>query len=268
MIDTKINNVREKVDLLQMYGPKLLRECEKQRDDPHSTVSVIQSNKPDDKSITMEDISDVAFRIVEAMVFYTAHGQAFRKQDAHLELNAKQVVRVEDLLQIFVDHHDLMTEFLERILNAFSEQRFNDLERLTQIKLYNRLLECYLVKKQKVDSDIEKKRRIDPTYQPSGLELDDLVKVDAAINNLVKSNDSSKIDEHYMLFLFKIYGSEEGIVNCCQTNKNLKHELLNFYIQKKDSVKVLEVCQGKEFMLQQEPVNGDMWIQALTYFRD
>ena len=29
MIDTKINNVREKVDLLQMYGPKLLKECEK-----------------------------------------------------------------------------------------------------------------------------------------------------------------------------------------------------------------------------------------------
>ena len=31
MIDTKINNVREKVDLLQMYGPKLLKECELQR---------------------------------------------------------------------------------------------------------------------------------------------------------------------------------------------------------------------------------------------
>ena len=28
MIDTRINNVREKVDLLQMYGPKLLKECE------------------------------------------------------------------------------------------------------------------------------------------------------------------------------------------------------------------------------------------------
>ena len=30
MIDTRINNVREKVDLLQMYGPKLLKECEHQ----------------------------------------------------------------------------------------------------------------------------------------------------------------------------------------------------------------------------------------------
>ena len=31
MIDRNINNVREKVDLLQMYGPKLLKECEFQQ---------------------------------------------------------------------------------------------------------------------------------------------------------------------------------------------------------------------------------------------
>ena len=48
----------------------------------------------------------------------------------------------------------------------------------------------------------------------------------------------------------------------------MKHELLNFYIQKKNSSKVLEVCQGNAFILQNEPINGDMWIQALTYFRD
>ena len=98
--------------------------------------------------------------------------------------------------------------------------------------------------------------------------MDELARVQIAINELVQSNDSSKIDEHYMLFLFKIYGSEDGIVNCCQTNKNLKHELLNFYIQKKNSAKVLEVCKGDAFLLQNEPINGDMWIQALTYFRD
>ena len=161
-----------------------------------------------------------------------------------------------------------MTDFLERILSTFSDQHYQRLEQLTQIKLYNRLLECYLVKKQKIQAEIESRKRADSGYVPSSLQLDDLVKVDGAINNLVQSNDNSKIDEHYMLFLFKIYGSEEGIVNCCQMNKNLKHELLNFYIQKRNSEKVLEVCQGKEFMLQQEPVNGDMWIQALTYLRD
>ena len=130
-------------------------------------------------------------------------------------MGPKQVVRIEDLLQIFVDHHDLMTEFLKRILNEFTEARFHDLERLTQIKLYNRLLECYLVKKQRVDAEIERKRRVDPNYMPSIREADDLAQIQDEINMLVASNDSSKIDEHYMLFLFKIYGSEDGIVNCC-----------------------------------------------------
>ena len=113
----------------------------------------------------MEDVSDVAFRIVEAMVFYSAHGQNFqRPQDRHLELLPKQVVRVEDLLQIFVDHHDLMTDFLKRILTEFSGKRFKDLESLTQIKLYNRLLECYLVKKQRIDAEIERERSRDRAY--------------------------------------------------------------------------------------------------------
>ena len=78
MIDTKINNVRQKVDLLQMYGPKLLKECELQRKtQTTATFSAMERGKNDDKSITMEDVSDVAFRIVEAMVYYTAHGQQF-----------------------------------------------------------------------------------------------------------------------------------------------------------------------------------------------
>ena len=133
-----------------MYGPKLLKECENQARNAtaSSHISIIERGKDNDRIITMEDVSDVAFRIVEAMVFYTAHGNAFaRQQDRHLEIGAKQVVRIEDLLQIFVDHHDLMTDFLKRILTEFVDARYHDLERLTQIKLYNRLLECYLVKK-------------------------------------------------------------------------------------------------------------------------
>ena len=49
------------------------------------------------------------------------------------------------------------------------------------------------------------------------------------INDLIK--DKKKINKHYMLFLFKIYDSEDGIQKCCEEN-DLKQELLNFYIQK------------------------------------
>ena len=78
---------------------------------------MIERGKDNDRVITMEDVSEVAYKIVEAMVYYTAHGNHFARQsDKHLELGPKQVVRIEDLLQIFVDHHDLMTDFLKRIL--------------------------------------------------------------------------------------------------------------------------------------------------------
>ena len=101
MIDTRINNVREKVDLLQMYGPKLLKECENQQRSATASqhIQMIERGKDNDRVITMEDVSNVAFRIVEAMVYYTAHGNHFaRASDKHLELGPKQVVRIEDLL--------------------------------------------------------------------------------------------------------------------------------------------------------------------------
>ena len=51
---------------------------------------MIERGKDNDRVITMEDVSDVAFRIVEAMVYYTAHGNHFaRQQDKHLELGPK-----------------------------------------------------------------------------------------------------------------------------------------------------------------------------------
>lgn len=141
---------------------------------------MMDRSKENEKTITMRDVSDVAFRIVEAMVYYTAHGNHFaRKEDLHLTLGPKQVVRIEDLLQVFVDHHDLMTDFLKRILDQFTDARFHDLERLTQIKLYNRLLECYLVKKQRIDAKIERKKRKDPGYAASSLEIDELMRVQA-----------------------------------------------------------------------------------------
>lgn len=56
-----------------MYGPKLLKECEKQQRTAtaSSHISMIERGKDNDRTITMDDVSDVAFRIVEAMVHFT-----------------------------------------------------------------------------------------------------------------------------------------------------------------------------------------------------
>ena len=60
MINWNICNVREKVDLLQMYGPKLLKECERQereRAKNYETFQLINDkNKDNDKSLTTKDV--------------------------------------------------------------------------------------------------------------------------------------------------------------------------------------------------------------------
>ena len=120
MINNKITNVREKVDLLQMYGPKLLKECERQEKERlknyESFQLISEKNKDNDKTLTTKDVMQVALDIVISMVYYKAHGNQFNRaidKERKLELGPKQVVLIEDLLQIFVDHHDLMTEFLK-----------------------------------------------------------------------------------------------------------------------------------------------------------
>ena len=79
-----------------------------------------------------------------------------------------------------------------------------------------------------------------------------------------------------MLFLFQIYNYAEGVKECC--NKlNLKQELLNFYISSNDPEAVLQVCKDATMGVNntsfgQESGNsseaGELWIQAVTYFRD
>lgn len=113
------------------------------------------------------------------------------------------------------------------------------------------------------------------TEQASSAEKMRKVKED--INNLIEKYDN-KIDKHYVLFLFQIYEYTEGVKNCCE-KLNLRQELLNFYIAQNLPAQVLDVCKNQNapmmFMQQQDMlkddktgVDGDLWIQALTYFRD
>ena len=56
----------------------------------------------------------------------------------------KQKIRIEDLLQIFVDDANQMKEFLYHVLETYGEQNAAQLKELTALNLYHRLLECYL----------------------------------------------------------------------------------------------------------------------------
>jgi len=98
VIKEKINNLREKVDCLQIYGPKLLKESIKQQDQQASALkrNFIGFGSPtklaDD---VMAHVKDVA----RALIDYTKNGSKFKmKQFKDFELKKNQRVRIEDLL--------------------------------------------------------------------------------------------------------------------------------------------------------------------------
>ena len=72
------------------------------------------------------------------------------------------------------------------------------------------------------------------------------------------------MDRNYVLFLFKTYDFERGIVSICERNPELTVELLNFYMKKngKESPrKIYEACSN-------HLDNAELWIKALTYLRE
>lgn len=68
--------------------------------------------------------------------------------------------------------------------------------------------------------------------------------------------------------MFQIYNFSEGVKECCE-RLDMKQELLNYYIQNDEKDQVLKVCEETQNSPNANPATcGDLWIQALTYFRD
>lgn len=133
------------------------------------------------------------------------------------EMKKNQKIRIEDLLQIFVDDIGQMKDFLYHVIDVYGEQNQKTLEQLTSLNLYHRLLECYLYLNQSNESSTFK--------QIIQVENNKIVK---DINNFIERYDS-KVDKHYVLFLFQIYNYSEGVQGCCE-RLDLKQELLSYYI--------------------------------------
>ena len=66
------------------------------------------------------------------------------------DLRANELVKIEDLLQIFVDHPDYLREFLQYVIKEHNNFDFIG-KGLSSIKLHHRLLECYLYKNQTLE---------------------------------------------------------------------------------------------------------------------
>ena len=70
-----------------------------------------------------------------------------------------------------------------------------------------------------------------------------------------------KIDDKYLLYLFRFYNYLEGIKRISKHGK-MDQELLSIYIEKKEYNNIIALCceRGNE--------QKDLWIQAINYFRE
>ncbi len=130
-----------------------------------------------------------------------------------------------------MDDISQMKDFLYYLIETYGEQNEKYLKELTTLNLYHRLLECYLYLNQ---NKLQASSSLKPLLM---VEQDRIVK---DINTFIERYDS-KVDKHYVLFLFQIYNYSEGVQGVCE-RLDLKQELLSYYIQKKDASKVLEIC--------------------------
>ena len=119
-------------------------------------------------------------------------------------------VKIEELLQIFVDHPDQLRSFLEKLIRDHNSIDFKQLH-LTDINLHHRLLECYLYANQTIDTKLTEAQ-----FQSSSDLHQQKQDIKKSINDFLKTYESSnKVDKNYVLFLFQIYQYNDGVRDCC-----------------------------------------------------
>lgn len=125
------------------------------------------------------------------------------------ELLKHQKVRIEDLLQIFVDDMDLVKEFLEHVIKELDAKYPKELEKLRSTNLHHRLLEYMLH-----EYDRHKKNPNNSHYAGTTMQAEP-TKIKKEIISFITMHDQ-KIDKHYVLFLFQIYDFSDGVKECCE----------------------------------------------------
>ena len=95
-----------------------------------------------------ERIYNIVSDIAKALINYTKDKRVFKEQFSSYTLKTNQKVKIEDLLQIFVDDLELVKRFLQEIINTYGEKNSAELDQLTTINLYHRLLEYMLYSRQ------------------------------------------------------------------------------------------------------------------------
>ena len=99
-----------------------------------------------------------------------------------------------------------MKDFLSYVIETNGENNLKQLEQLTSLNLYHRLLECYLYLNQNNEASALSEKKLILVEQKA---------IVNEINKFIERYDS-KVDKHYVLFLFQIYNYSEGVQGCCE----------------------------------------------------
>ncbi len=98
--------------------------------------------------------------IVQALIEFQKHNKFITEGYKRFELKKTQKIRIEDLLQVFVDDINQMKDFLSYVIETNGENNSKQLEQLTSLNLYHRLLECYLYLNQNNENSLSEKKLI------------------------------------------------------------------------------------------------------------
>ena len=118
IIDEKITNLKEKVNCLQQYVPKFLKN---RSDQTNSGL----------KSKQTQEILAIVKDITKALVDYTKHDGRFEVFKDKYTLKHHQKIKIEDLLQIFVDDLELQKNYLFFVIEELASKHEKQIEKLT-----------------------------------------------------------------------------------------------------------------------------------------
>ena len=140
-------------------------------------------------------------------------------------------LKYEDLLDSLSEYEDIYEKILDFII-------FNDKDFSKEIihRKFVILMKKYLENKEKIYSD----------------ELVNLIK---------NTNIQNKIDQNYILTIFKTNNFKEGIIALCEI-LNLHNELMAYYMESKNYDNLLKICDNYSYM------NKNILVQNLNYFID
>jgi hypothetical protein len=164
-------------------------------------------------------VLDLLIRITKFIVLRKQDPTFTTPEFDNFTLERQRLIKLEELLKIFMDNSHLMENFLKAII----EDHGDDLKLICdEIQPYHKYLECLL---HEYSTKIKEKIPYGAT------------RLKEEIDRFIKTYEE-KVDKIYVLFLFRFYEYYEGIKTFSQ-HLHLNQELLGLYIEKNDHEKVI-----------------------------